>query len=39
MTVHVVPSATRLSAFRIARLLEQLAPRAPGLGGLLVQEF
>ncbi|MCC2656007.1 MAG: purL [Panacagrimonas sp.] len=39
MTVHVVPSATRLSAFRIARLLEQLAPRAPDLGGLLVQDF
>jgi phosphoribosylformylglycinamidine synthase len=39
MTVHVVPSATRLSAFRIARLLERLAPRAPGLTGLLVQDF
>ncbi len=39
MTVHVVPSAARLSAFRIARLLERLAPKAPGLTGLLVQDF
>ncbi|MGH8518446.1 MAG: phosphoribosylformylglycinamidine synthase, partial [Panacagrimonas sp.] len=39
MTVHVVPSATRLSAFRIARLLERIGPRVPGLGGLLVQDF
>jgi phosphoribosylformylglycinamidine synthase len=39
MTVHVVPSAARLSAFRIARLLERLAPKVPGLTGLLVQDF
>lgn len=39
MTVHVVPSAARLSAFRIARLLERLSPKAPGLTGLLVQDF
>ena len=39
MTVLVVPSATRLSAFRIARLLDRLAPRVPGLSGLLAQDF
>ncbi|WP_420466998.1 phosphoribosylformylglycinamidine synthase [Panacagrimonas sp.] len=39
MTVHVVPSAARLSAFRIARLVDRLQAHAPGLDDLLVQEF
>lgn len=39
MTVLVVPSAARLSAFRVARLIERLKPYAPGLSGLRVQDF
>ncbi len=39
MTVLVVPSAARLSPFRVARLLERLRLHAPGLSGLLVQDF
>ena len=39
MTVLVVPSAARLSPFRVARLLERLRLHAPGLSGMLVQDF
>ena len=39
MSLHVLPSATVLSDFRVARLLERLAAHAPGLRGLTVQDF
>ena len=39
MPLHVLPSATVLSDFRVARLLERLSPSAPGLKGLTVQDF
>jgi phosphoribosylformylglycinamidine synthase len=39
MTVHVVPSAARLSDFRVARLLERLRAHVPALSGLIVQDF
>ncbi|MDP3857894.1 MAG: phosphoribosylformylglycinamidine synthase [Stagnimonas sp.] len=39
MTLHILPSATVLSDFRVARLLERLSPQVPGLKGLIVQDF
>ena len=39
MPLHVLPSATVLSDFRVVRLLERLAPQAPGLKGIIVQDF
>ncbi|MGQ0503480.1 MAG: phosphoribosylformylglycinamidine synthase [Panacagrimonas sp.] len=39
MTVQVVPSAARLSSFRLARLLERLRSYAPALSDLRVQDF
>ncbi len=39
MTVLVVPSARRLSDFRIEALLARLGPLLPGLCGLQVQDF
>ncbi|MGQ0618315.1 MAG: phosphoribosylformylglycinamidine synthase [Panacagrimonas sp.] len=37
--VHVVPGASQLSDFRVARLIESLKPHVPTLSGLVVQEF
>ena len=39
MSLHVLPSATVLSDFRVARLLERLKTHAPQLTGLVVQDF
>ena len=39
MPLHVLPSATVLSDFRVARLLERLKTHAPQLTGLVVQDF
>ena len=39
MPLHVLPSATVLSDFRVARLLERLKAHAPMLTGLVVQDF
>ena len=39
MSLHILPSATVLSDFRVARLLERLSPQVPGLKGLIVQDF
>ncbi len=39
MSVHVIPSVSRLSSFRVARLLARLQPHAGNLSGLLVQDF
>ena len=39
MSLHILPSATVLSDFRVARLLERLQVHAPDLKGLVVQDF
>ncbi len=39
MSLHVLPSATVLSDFRVARLLERLQAHAPQLKGVVVQDF
>ena len=39
MTLHILPSATVLSDFRAARLLERLQAHAPQLTALTVQDF
>jgi len=39
MPLHILPSATVLSDFRVARLLERLKTHAPQLTGLVVQDF
>jgi len=39
MSLHVLPSATVLSDFRVARLLERLKAHAPQLVSLVVQDF
>ena len=39
MSLHVLPSATVLSDFRVARLLQRLQAYAPALTGLIVQDF
>ena len=39
MPLHVLPSATVLSDFRVARLLERLKTHAPQLTARVVQDF
>ena len=39
MSLHILPSATVLSDFRVARLLERLQVHAPALKSLVVQDF
>ncbi len=39
LPLHLLPSATVLSDFRVARLLERLQAHAPLLTGLVVQDF
>ncbi len=39
MSLHILPSASVLSDFRVARLLERLQTHTPALTGLVVQDF